>query len=525
MIRNKAAMLLLFSIAVGCNDHDHDHDEGGGHGHGEGGEDELPAQAVTVWTDESELFMEYDAFVVGSESRFLAHITVLDGFQPVREGAATVTIAMADGTSHQVTASEPARAGIFIPAFTPKQAGECELTVEVRSDALADRIDAGPCRVFADRAAAEAGLPAEQEGGGDISFLKEQQWVIDFDTGVVTERELQPGVRVNAEIRPVPEKEARLTAPTDGRIVFPPRVPTLGSGVGKGQLLASIQPTVSAAGNVGTLRADVDAAEAELAAATAQRDRLARLVEDDAVPRRRLEDADAALEVARARLSAARTRLASYKASASGAARATAGAFRVRSPIAGTLVEVRATSGETVKAGELLFSVIDLDRVWVTGRAFEADLAKLDAASAAWFRVEGRDEVFEIGEQNGRLVTVGSVVDPATRTVPVVFEVENADKTLRIGQYATLTVATGKPVTALAVPASALLQEGGQWVAFVQTGGESFERRVVRTGIQSRGWVEVKSGLSAGEHVVTTGAYDVRLAASASGAPAHGHSH
>lgn len=522
------ATLLLLVLAVGCkSDHSHD-DPGGddhGHGHGEAAGDELPAQSVTVWTAKSELFMEYDPFVVGSESRFLAHLTVLDGFKPLREGQVSVTIAMSGGASATVTADGPARAGIFIPAFTPKTAGDCTLTVEVKAEAVVDRIDAGPCKVFADEAAARAALGGEEEGGGAISFLKEQQWVIDFATAAAGKRELQPGVRVNAEIRAVPDREARLTAGTAGRVVLARPAPILGAAVKKGQLLASIQPTASAAGNHGTLRAGVDAAEAELAAATAQRDRLAKLVADEAVPRRRLEDAEAAVKVARARLDAARTQLSSYNASASGATTTTAGAFRVRAPIAGTLVESRVTSGETVEAGELLFSVIDLEKVWVTGRVFEADLAKLDDTSTAWFQVEGRDEVFEIGGDRDRLVTVGSVIDPATRTVPIIFEIDNTARAFRIGQFATLTVATGEPVTAVAVPASALLQEGGQWIAYVQTEGESFERRIVQAGIRSRGWVEVRGGIAEGEHVVTTGAYDVKLAASAGGAPAHGHSH
>jgi RND family efflux transporter MFP subunit len=217
--------------------------------------------------------------------------------------------------------------------------------------------------------------------------------------------------------------------------------------------------------------------------------------------------------------------LASYRASASGGAGARAGAFQIRSPIDGTLVETRATSGQTVHDGDLLFSVIDLDRVWVTGRLFEADLPKVDGASDAWFQIEGRQDVFEIGERTGRLVTIGSVIDPATRTVPIVYEVDNSARALRIGQFATLTVAAGKPTTVLAVPEAALLQEGGQWIAYVQASGEAFDRRIVRTGIRSRGWVEVRGGLSAGEHVVTRGAYDVRLAAAAGDAPAHGHSH
>ncbi len=521
--------LALLALAIACGDdhghpHSDDHAHGDDHGHGHGGgDDELPAQAVTVWTDKSELFMEYDPFVVGTESRFLAHLTVLDGFQPLREGTVSITVTTG-GASKTVSADAPARPGIFIPAYTPAQAGPCTITLEVRAKAVVDRIDGGPCVVYPDRAAAIAAVGGDDDDGS-ISFLKEQQWVIDFDTAQVTSRELTPGVRVNAEIRAVPDREAHLTAPTNGRLTLAKPTPMLGAQVDEGQLLASIQPTVTAAGSYGALKADVDAADAELAAATAQRDRLARLVADSAVPRRRLEDAEAEVKVATARLAAARTRLSSYNASASGAATSGSGAFRVRAPIAGTLVDARVASGETVEAGDPMFAVIDLDRVWITGRVFEVDLPALDDAGAAWFQIEGRDDVFEISKERGRLVTIGSVIDPTTRTVPVVFEVDNTARSLRIGQFATLTIGTGKPITAVAVPESALLQEGGQWIAYVQTGGESFERRVVRTGVHSRGWVEVRAGLADGEHVVTTGAYDVKLAASAGGAPAHGHSH
>lgn len=523
-------MTLAVVIAAGCGDHEHDHDSeaedhhAGGHEHG-GGDDELPGIAVTKWTDKSELFMEYSPFIVGAESRFLAHVTDLEDFKALLDGEVAVTVNMTGGESETVTAKGPTRPGIFIPTLTPRRAGPCTITVDIRSAAVTDRIEAGACQVYADEAAARAALGGEEEGGAEISFLKEQQWVIDFATDEVSKRHVADGVRVNAEIRPVPDREARITASTNGRFVPAKPAPMLGQTVKRGQLMGSIQPTASASGNYGALRADIDATDAEVAAAVSQRDRLARLVATDAVPKRRLEDAEAAVAVAKARQRAARTRLSSYNASAAGAATVSAGAFRVRAPIGGTVVEARATSGETVSAGALLFTVIDLDRVWVTGRVFEADLAKLDNAAGAWFRLEGRSDVFEIGETTGHLVTVGSVIDPKTRTVPIVYDVDNTARVHRIGQFATLTIATGKPVSVVAVPESALLSEGGQWIAYVQTSGESFARRVVSVGIRSRGWAEVRSGLLEGDHVVTTGSYDVKLAASAGGAPAHGHAH
>jgi multidrug efflux pump subunit AcrA (membrane-fusion protein) len=458
---------------------------------------------VTEWTAKSELFMEYAPFIVGAESRFLAHITVLDGFGALLEGDVTVTLTMKGGAAQVATASRPTRPGIFIPTITPKTAGECSLTVEIRGNALVDSIDAGPCRVFPDRAAAEAALGGDDGDDGSIQFLKEQQWVIDFGTAPVGPRELQPSLTVNAEIRTMPGREAHLTAATVGRVSLADPAPTLGADVAKGDLLAQIQPTTSVVGSHGALRADVDAASAEYAAATAQRDRLARLVADDAVPRRRLDDAEATVKVTKARLSAATTRLAAYNASASGGTSKRAGAFRVRAPIGGTLVDVFVTEG----------------------KVYEPDVPKVETATTAWFTVEGRETVFEITERTGKLVTVGHVIDPRSRTVNVVFELDNPGAVLRVGQYAKLSVATGPAVSVLAVPESALLQEGGQWIAFVQIDGEGFARRVVQTGIRSRGWVQVLGGLADGEHVVTRGAYDLKRAASAGDAPAHGHAH
>ncbi len=506
----------------GHDDHGHGHDD---HSHGDG--EELPGESVTLWTDKAELFMEWDPFIVGRESRFLAHLTDMtnpSAFKAVAEGKVTVTVTVANAESARAEAAKPARLGIFIPSLKPETAGACTLTLSLESAALVETFDISPCTVYADLASAKAASD-ESETPWQIGFLKEQQWPIEFATAAARQEAIVPNKTVNAKILAVPGREALLTAGTTGRVSLATPATTLGSQVEKGHLLARIQPIVSAPGNVGALRADVSAAKAELGAAQAARDRLARLVASDSVPKRRLEEAKATVEVANARLSAATTRLASYQVAASGASRPGAGAFRVKAPIGGTLVDQAVTEGQTVSAGEPLFSIIDLDRVWVQGRVFEPDVPAFEAARTAWFTVDGRNTVFEINEKTGKLVTLGHVLDAKSRTVPVIFEVANPNKALRIGQFARLGIATGAEVNALVIPESAILQDGNQWVAFVHVSGEAFERRVLSLGIRSRGLVEVRSGLAAGERVVTRGAYDVKLAASAGGAPAHGHAH
>ena len=72
---------------------------------------------------------------------------------------------------------------------------------------------------------------------------------------------------------------------------------------------------------------------------------------------------------------------------------------------------------------------------------------------------------------------------------------------------------------------SSIVNDNGQHVVYVQVGGESFERRNIQTGISTGDYIEVTSGLSEGEHVVSKGAYQVLLSAVSPAAAGAGHAH
>jgi membrane fusion protein, heavy metal efflux system len=300
--------------------------------------------------------------------------------------------------------------------------------------------------------------------------------------------------------------------------------PVLGTKIEAGQVLAEIAPRLAAADR-GSLDAEVLATRAELEGAEAQLGRAERLFAEKAIPERALEEAKTRTNVARARLNAASSRLAQFRAGASGSVGRGAGGFQVRAPFAGTLVQADVTAGEVVEEGKLLFTIIDLDRVWLEARVFEPDIPKIERTRGAWFVIEGHDVPFVVDESTGRLITIGHVIDPMTRTVPVIFEVANREGRLRIGQFAKVGIFSGDPVEALAIPESAIVEDAGKQIAFVQVEGEAFERRTVSLGIRDQGWVEVKEGLAAKERVVTVGAYEIRLASASGTIPAHGHAH
>lgn len=512
------ATLALVSV-VACH--------GGGteaeHDHAPHAPPELPGQSVTVWAERVELFMEYRPLIVGKDSAFAAHVTEMPTFKAVTAGKATLTVKLADGTMLTGTADAPSNPGIFRPKLTPAKAGRCTMSMRVESPQVTHAFEVGPCEIFADEAAARAALPDEPEPPGRIAFLKEQQWKTDFATVAVAERDLQDGVRASAEIRPVAGREARLAAPAAGRVSLAEPVPLLGMPVTKGQVLATIAPRVGGMGDRATLEADVAAAQAELEAARSALARADRLVADQAAPAKTAEEARTRVQVAEARASGTKGRLAQFAAGASGGGGGRV--FQVRSPIDGTLVSVDAGSGESVEEGQSLFRVVDMQRVWLVANVFEPDLPRVEGARAAWFSIDGYAAPFTIDDTNGKLVTIGRVIDPRTRTTPVIFEVDNTAGRLRIGNFAKAVIATGAPRKALAVPEGAIVDDAGKSVVYVMIEGESFERRPVRLGIRTNGWVEVLDGIATGDHVVVKGAYEIKLQSSAGSVPAHGHVH
>ena len=125
----------------------------------------------------------------------------------------------------------------------------------------------------------------------------------------------------------------------------------------------------------------------------------------------------------------------------------------------------------------------------------------------------------------GRLISVGRLVDPQSRTVKIIHEIDNSDRVLAVGQSGFLRIFTSVGSKKPAVPKAAIVDDAGRPVVFVQVEGEAFARRPVTLGSSEGGYVEVAEGIRAGERVVTRGAHLIRLAALSTQVPAHGHVH
>lgn len=482
---------------------------------------EREALAYTNYTASSELFVEFKALVVGEESPFAAHLTDLADFSALTEGQVTVTLSGGGQPDETFAAGPSPNPGIFRPVVKPLHAGERQLAVIVQSSRVKSLHSLGAVRVYPDlNAAPEA--KDEGQAPGEVAFLKEQQWQVEFATALAEPRTLRPSLPATGVLRAPANAETTISAPSSGIVVFADDMPLVGHHVARGQLLASIVPRLAERGDMALLVEESRKAELRHDQAHREQDRAQRLLDIGAVAERQFLAAQTTHQLTHAELAAAEKRLTQYRQPAG-----TGGTgIPLKSPLAGMIAHSFVGNGRYVEGGEKLFHIVDRRRLWLEARVPEADAARLAQIGGASFRVDGLEDRFEIKPgENGRLVSLSSVVDPVQRTLPVVFELDRPDPRLPLGAFARVRLFTGQAAEALAVPESALVDDNGVSVVFVQTSGESFERRPLSLGVRDAGYAEVKEGIRAGDRIVTKGAYLVYLASTAPGAAVHGHVH
>ncbi len=185
--------------------------------------------------------------------------------------------------------------------------------------------------------------------------------------------------------------------------------------------------------------------------------------------------------------------------------RPSAGAVRlaVTAPFDGTLIDRKVAAGDQVSEGAPLFQLADLDRVWVVAAAYERDIAQLrvgQPAEVALAAYPGRTF-------HGRLAWISDVIDERSRTLSIRVELENAERLLRPGSFAQVSVVAPQAPGTLVLPVDAVLREKADHIVFVQSGDDEFQRREVKLGGHSAEAVEIVSGLKPGELVVTNGAF------------------
>jgi cobalt-zinc-cadmium efflux system membrane fusion protein len=474
-------------------------------------EEEEQSIAVTSWGDTYEIFAEADPLVVGSLSKSHTHVTILEGFPPLKEGAVTAILRAPSGAEQAFRKEGALRDGIFSVEIKPTQAGVYDLAFRVESPAGTETIPSGRVRVGEGDSlgllveAPRYGPPGtrvDPPAGDPISFLKEQQWRTAFATAWATRGTVYASARGPARVRPAAGGEALLTAPLDGVVAIGTRA-FVGMDVARGAPVVRLTSRVAADRNVESIRSELTLAKARL-------ERLEELLKLEAV-------SQAEVDEARARV---RTLSAESRSVEGGGGPSVV----VRSPIAGRLAEVHVVAGQAVGAGDPLARVVRTKPLWVEVALRPEDAGRLaQGARGLTLRPAAGQQPIVFQGREVRLVSRAPEVSRTTGSVTAIFEVAT-DVPLRPGATLEAEVLLPQQTTGILVPSSAVIDDGGVPVVYVQVEGESFVRiEVVVAGHQ--GDQVVVEGLPEGSRIVTRGGAAIRRAALLQTGPPEGHVH
>jgi cobalt-zinc-cadmium efflux system membrane fusion protein len=363
---------------------------------------------------------------------------------------------------------------------------------------------------------------AAQPPPGQVWLTPQQAKDAKIEVQTVAEQDVDDTILTSGRVSLEDMRSAHIFTPVTGRVVK--IAAALGDRVKKGDPLAVIESP-----DIGNAVSDVHKAEADLIAAEHDFKRKKDLFEQKAGSAADQEASEDNWRKAKAEVERARQKAFLLRA---GNVDMVTQTYTLPSPIDGEVLAMNINPGSEVQgqytggATQELFTIGELDKVWVFGDVYEMDLARVHVGSPAAVTVVAyKDKVF-----NGQVDWISGTLDPNSRTARVRCTFDNADRMLRPEMYATIQISVEQK-KALAIPRDALLRLGEYKVVFVQLGGGAaaaapvsadagtipeaapgeslikFERLPVDVDEgESSPWLEVKHGLDAGQKVVVSGA-------------------
>lgn len=341
----------------------------------------------------------------------------------------------------------------------------------------------------------EKGHGDEAAGGhdeeGKLELSAEQIGAAGIELAVAAPKSMSTSVTFPGEIRFDEDRTAHVVPRVSG-IVEEVKV-ELGQAVKKGQVLAVI-----ASQQISDMRSELQAAQRrlELARLTLQREK--KLWEDKIsaeqdylLARQAYQEADISAANGRQKLSAIG---ASLKGSAGNR-------YELIAPFDAVVVEKHLAIGEVVDAASSAFTLSDLSRVWATFGATPKDLNKV---------MVGRQVTVSAPELNahvdGRISYVGSLLGEQTRAAVVRVVVANPEGAWRPGLFVSIDVKAEHAQAGVSVPESAVQSIEDKPSVFVRN-PQGFDIKPVKVGRRDGGYVEILSGLAAGEQVAAAGSF------------------
>ena len=316
---------------------------------------------------------------------------------------------------------------------------------------------------------------------------------ITAETGVVARRDLVEPLVVRGAIVALPNQDVKLAAQVPGRVTA--MAVAEGDVVRAGQVVAEIE-TLPLEDQQRQARASLAQAQAALENARLNLARSERLLERGIAAGKEVEDArnqaasaEAGFEQAQAALATADRQL---------------GRAHVRSPISGQVVRRFVGVGEQVDGtpAQPLLEVANVERVEVAAHVGAEPLGRVRVGQKAKVVTDAwAERAFD-----GEVVAIAPAIDPATNAALVRIRVKNPERLLKVGMFAEVLIGLQEKKAVLVVPPSAV-SKGEVGAAVYVVSGDEAARTKVTLGLETPEAVEVLSGVTEGQKVLTSGVH------------------
>ena len=342
--------------------------------------------------------------------------------------------------------------------------------------------------------------------------------------------DVQQKRKVGGEVVLPPGQTVVISAPVAGKLSPPAdnTIPAPGTTLSAGQpvfrfapLLSPERDVLTPAERVGVAqtRADmakvqleaerlVEAAKLDVEAAQLAYNRAAHLLEIKAGSQRSVEEAENRLKIAEESLQTAQLRHEFLRDVELDEESGELAVSTIASPVAGVLQDIQAAIGETVATGDPLFTVIQVDPVWIRVPVYVGHLREIDTAQSATIAEYGRSSA--VAPRQGKYVAAPPSANAAATTVHLFYELSNADGVLHPGQRLEATIPLDCREKSLVVPFSAILHDiqGGTWV-YERVEEHVYARRRVELKYVEGGNAVLSRGPEPGAQIVTDGTVEL----------------
>lgn len=338
--------------------------------------------------------------------------------------------------------------------------------------------------------------PSKSGNNSSPTFLvaKETQFLFEVLTQKVETGNFTESTKFFGTVVPSSAGKAVVTSPQSGKINS--LNVNVGQKVSKGQLLAIVEQNIDAGTQVNLL-SEKNNIDAEYEAARKNYERIKAI--EDIAAKKDVDEATARYQKAQENKKV----LDNLTANSSGNSKL----IFLKSPISGVVGNFTFSLGATVNNGEELFSIVNLNTVYVEAQVFDRDAERV--RSGKKFMVECTNNNHKCSEV--KIISMPQSINPTNQSQRLLFEMENQDGEFKIGEFVNVRVFAGEAKKEIAVPNSAISQLNGKPIVFIKDAAESYSMVYVNTGENNGSFTTIKSGIEDGERVVTNSTYQIKM--------------